>query len=266
MPELQNLFRVSLTSAQSLDLVAMPDTNNKPVAIVLLSGGLDSATVLAMASQSFDCHAICFDYAQRSQSEINAARQLASLYAVSFQLIHIDQGVMAGSALTDASIAVPDVVSDTEAVSVAEAAAAGVAEKGMIPVTYVPARNTLFLSHALAIAEVMSALDIFIGVNAVDYSGYPDCRAEFIRAYETMANLATKAGVEGKHLTIHTPLIDKSKAEIIQLGSELKLDYALTVSCYQANSLGEACGRCDSCQLRRKGFKEQDLFDPTRYF
>jgi 7-cyano-7-deazaguanine synthase len=233
----------------------MSSDNKSAKAIVLLSGGLDSATVLAIASQKFDCHALCFDYAQRSLSEINAARQLADVFAASFQLIHIDEGVMAGSALTDESIAVPD-YSAEEAVE----------EAVGIPVTYVPARNTLFLSHALAVAEVMSSQDIFIGVNAVDYSGYPDCRPEFIRAYEIMANLATKAGVEGKPLSIHTPLIDKSKAEIIRMGNELGVDYALTVSCYQANTQGEACGSCDSCQLRRKGFEEVGLSDPTRYF
>jgi 7-cyano-7-deazaguanine synthase len=228
----------------------MTSNNKSAKAIVLLSGGLDSATVLAIASESYDCHALSFDYAQRSLSEINAARRLADAYDASFQLIHIDQGVMAGSALTDDSIAVP----------------VDVAEDGDIPVTYVPARNTLFLSHALAVAEVMSSQDIFIGVNAVDYSGYPDCRPEFIRAYESMANLATKAGVEGRHLSIHTPLIDKSKAEIISMGTRLGVDYAMTVSCYQANAEGEACGNCDSCQLRRKGFDEVGLSDPTRYF
>ena len=225
---------------------------NKPRAIILLSGGLDSATVLAMASQEFECHTISFDYGQRSLSEIKAAKQLAERYAASHQLIHIDTGVMAGSALTDPSIAVPEDVS-------------GELTEG-IPVTYVPARNTLFLSHALAVAEVMSSLDIFIGVNAVDYSGYPDCRVEFIRAYEVMANLATKAGVEGDYLTIHTPLIDKSKAQIINIGNDLAVDYSLTVSCYQANDKGEACGLCDSCQLRRKGFEDAGISDPTRYF
>ncbi len=224
--------------------------NKLAKAIVLLSGGLDSATVLAIASQTFDCHALSFDYAQRSLSEINAAQGLAAAFGASFQLIHIDQGVMAGSALTDDSIAVPEDVLD----------------ESDIPVTYVPARNTLFLSHALAVAEVMSSQDIFIGVNAVDYSGYPDCRPEFIRAYENMANLATRAGVEGKQLRIHTPLIDKSKAEIIRLGNTLAVDYGLTVSCYQANAEGEACGHCDSCLLRRKGFDEVGLSDPTRYF
>lgn len=221
---------------------------NKPAAIVLLSGGLDSATVLAIASQKFQCHAICFNYAQRSLSEINAAAKLAELSSASFQIIHIDSGVMAGSALTDDAIPVPVTLT------------AG------IPVTYVPARNTLFLSHALAVAEVHCSQDIFIGVNAVDYSGYPDCRPEFIRAYEAMASLATKSAVEGKLLTIHTPLINKSKAEIITIGLNSGVDYAHTVSCYQANTEGEACGRCDSCQLRRKGFKEAGGVDPTRYF
>lgn len=225
---------------------------NRPRAIVLLSGGLDSATVLALASLDFDCHAISFNYAQRSLSEIIAAKQLAKSNATSHQIIRIDDGVMAGSALTDETIAVPENASD-------------VLLEG-IPVTYVPARNTLFLSHALAVAEVMFSQDIFIGVNAVDYSGYPDCRPEFIRAYENMANLATKAGVEGNKLSIHAPLIDKTKAEIISIGSKLGVDYALTVSCYQANEQGEACGSCDSCRLRQKGFAEVGVSDPTRYF
>jgi len=227
-------------------------SDNRPKAIVLLSGGLDSATVLAIASQKFDCHTLSFDYAQRSLSELIAAEQISESYSASHQVIHVDVGVMAGSALTDESIAVPEPVSG--------------AQTQDIPVTYVPARNTLFLSHALAVAEVMSSQDIFIGVNAVDYSGYPDCRPEFIRAYEDMANLATKAGVEGHRLTIHTPLIDKSKAEIIRTGNQLGVDYALTVSCYQANAQGEACGKCDSCQLRQKGFEEVGISDPTRYF
>lgn len=222
--------------------------SNKPKAIVLLSGGLDSATVLAIASENFECHAISFNYAQRSLSELKAAKILADRYHSGHQVIQIDVGVMAGSALTDEAIAVP------------EEFTVG------IPVTYVPARNTLFLSHALAIAEVMSSTDIFIGVNAVDYSGYPDCRPEYIHAYEVMANLATKAGVEGHRLTIHTPLIDKSKSEIIIMGEALGLDYSLTVSCYQANEQGEACGSCDSCRLRRKGFEDAGISDPTRYF
>ena len=221
-------------------------------AIVLLSGGLDSATVLAIANQEYDCHALSFDYGQRSMSEVNAASKLADRVVASHQVIRIDAGVMTGSALTDSNIAVPE---DVEGDLADE-----------IPVTYVPARNTLFLSYALAVAEVKASQDIFIGVNAVDYSGYPDCRPEFIRAYEVMANLATKAGVEGHKLMIHTPLIDMTKAEIVKAGDDLGVDYALTVSCYQANDDGEACGHCDSCQLRRKGFEEAGLVDPTRYF
>ena len=229
--------------------VSEPDKfQNKPTAIVLLSGGLDSATVLAIASQEFNCHALSFNYAQRSLSEIHAAKLLTESFSASHQIIQIDKGVMAGSALTDDTIAVPQEATEG------------------IPVTYVPARNTLFLSYALAVAEVMSSQDIFIGVNAVDYSGYPDCRPEYIHAFEVMANLATKAGVEGKKMTIHTPLIDISKAGIIRKGSELGVNYALTVSCYQANAQGEACGSCDSCQLRRKGFEEVGISDPTRYF
>lgn len=221
---------------------------DKPTAIVLLSGGLDSATVLAIASQEFNCHALSFNYAQRSLSEIQAAKLLTESFSASHQIIQIDKSVMAGSALTDDTIAVPEEATEG------------------IPVTYVPARNTLFLSYALAVAEVMYSQDIFIGVNAVDYSGYPDCRPEYIHAFEVMANLATKAGVEGKKMTIHTPLIDISKADIIQKGSDLGVDFALTVSCYQANAQGEACGSCDSCQLRRKGFEEAGITDPTRYF
>jgi len=224
-------------------------SNSASKAIVLLSGGLDSATVLALANQNFDCHAISFNYAQRSLSEINAAEKIAEHYSVSHQILQIDEGVMSGSALTDESLDVPDFDEEDQG----------------IPITYVPARNTLFLSYALAIAEVKESQDIFIGVNAVDYSGYPDCRPEFIRSYEVMANLATKAGVEGNKLKIHAPLIDKSKADIIRIGSELGVDYATTVSCYQANELGEACGHCDSCQLRRKGFEDLGIADPTMY-
>ncbi len=227
---------------------AIKTAGKQAKAVVLLSGGLDSATVLALTSQEFECHALSFNYSQRSLSEINAATQLAKRYAANHQIIKIDGGVMAGSALTDVTIAVPEKMSDG------------------IPVTYVPARNTLFLSHALAVAEVLSSQDIFIGVNAVDYSGYPDCRPEYISAFENMANLATKAGVEGKRLRLHAPLIDKSKAEIIALGTKAGVDYSLTVSCYQANEQGEACGNCDSCQLRRKGFEEAGITDPTRYF
>jgi len=218
-------------------------------AVVLLSGGLDSATVLAIAaSQGYDCYALSFDYGQRAQTELNAARALVkSLGAKEHRVFNLDLAQFGGSALTDSSIDVP---SD--------------AEEG-IPVTYVPARNTIFLSLALAWAEVLHADAIFIGVNAVDYSGYPDCRPEFIAAYEQMANLATRNGVTGEPFKIETPLIDLTKAEIIQQGTALGLDYALTVSCYQSDDDGRACGNCDSCHLRAKGFADAGLADPTRY-
>lgn len=218
-------------------------------AVVLLSGGLDSATVLAIAaSQGYECYALSFDYGQRAQTELNAARALVkSLGAKEHRVFNLDLAQFGGSALTDSSIDVP---SD--------------AEEG-IPVTYVPARNTIFLSLALAWAEVLHADAIFIGVNAVDYSGYPDCRPEFIAAYEQMANLATRNGVTGEPFKIVTPLIDLTKAEIIQQGTALGLDYALTVSCYQSDDDGRACGNCDSCHLRAKGFADAGLADPTRY-
>jgi len=218
-------------------------------AVVLLSGGLDSATVLAIAaSQGYDCYALSFDYGQRAQTELNAARALVkSLGAKEHRVFNLDLAQFGGSALTDSSIDVP---SD--------------AEEG-IPVTYVPARNTIFLSLALAWAEVLHADAIFIGVNAVDYSGYPDCRPEFIAAYEQMANLATRNGVTGEPFKIETPLIDLTKAEIIQQGTVLGLDYALTVSCYQSDDDGRACGNCDSCHLRAKGFADAGLADPTLY-
>ena len=217
-------------------------------AIVLLSGGLDSATVLAIASSEFVCHAISFNYHQRHVSELNAAARLAQAFGATHQVISLDDTVMTGSALTDASIDVPE---------------DGTTEG--IPVTYVPARNTVFLAHALAVAEVQDSADIFIGVNAVDYSGYPDCRPAYIEAFEHMANLATRAGIEGRRLEIHAPLIAMSKAEIISTGSRLGVDYALTVSCYQADEQGRACGRCDSCRLRRDGFAAAGLPDPTVY-
>ena len=218
-------------------------------AVVLLSGGLDSATVLAMArSQGFECYVLSFDYGQRSQTELNAARQIAQQSgAKEHRVIRLHLEDFGGSALTDHSIDVPE------------------EEQDGIPVTYVPARNTVFLSLALGWAEVLEADHIFIGVNAVDYSGYPDCRPEFISAFESMANLATKAGVGGQHLSINTPLIDLTKAEIIQQGTELGVDYGLTVSCYQADDDGRACGQCDSCRLRAKGFEDAGLADPTRY-
>ncbi len=218
-------------------------------AVVLLSGGLDSATVLAMArAQGFECHALSVDYGQRHHAELAAAQRVArELGAPEHRVIHIDLTAFGGSALTDANIAVP------------EQASSG------IPLTYVPARNTIMLSLALAWAEVLQAQDIFIGVNAVDYSGYPDCRPEFVEAFERMANLATKAAVEGKPLALHAPLLHLSKAEIIREGVRLGVDYALTVSCYQADELGRACGRCDSCRLRREGFAVAGVPDSTRY-
>lgn len=219
-------------------------------AIVLLSGGLDSATCLAIAArEGYELHTISFDYGQRHNAELIAAEALAQRYASSHQLIHIDTGLLGGSALTDSAIAVPDYGSS----------------KDNIPVTYVPARNTIFLAYALAVAEVKQARDIFIGVNSVDYSGYPDCRPEFIDAFQSMANLATKAAVEGHELRVHTPLIKLSKAQIIQRGIALGLDYALTVSCYQANAKGAACGKCDSCELRKQGFEQAGIVDPTPY-
>ncbi|MBI5461856.1 MAG: 7-cyano-7-deazaguanine synthase QueC [Gammaproteobacteria bacterium] len=218
-------------------------------AVVLLSGGLDSATVLAMArAQGFACYALSLDYGQRHATELMAARRVAAaLGVVEHKIIALDLTQIGGSALTDPSIAVPETPS------------AG------IPVTYVPARNTVFLSLALGWAEVLGAQDIFIGVNAVDYSGYPDCRPEYIAAFERLANLATRAGVEGTPFRIDAPLIDMSKAEIIQAGVRLGVDYALTLSCYAADSDGRACGRCDSCRLRAAGFAQAGVADPTRY-
>lgn len=224
----------------------MSTTDKKP-AVVLLSGGLDSATVLAMATDlGYDCYALSLDYGQRHRSELEAAANVARSMSAGLKTISLDLRSFGGSALTD-DIDVPE-------------------EEGEgIPVTYVPARNTIMLSLALAWAEVLGANDIFIGVNAVDYSGYPDCRPEFINAFEEMANLATKAAVVGNNLAIHTPLIDLSKADIIRQGTELGVDYALTVSCYQADEQGRACGVCDSCRIRAAGFKAADVSDPTRY-
>jgi 7-cyano-7-deazaguanine synthase len=218
-------------------------------AVILLSGGLDSATTLAIAkAQGYVCHALSFDYGQRHIAELNAARAIAQhLGAAEHRMVRLDLGALGGSALTDMTIAVPE--TPTEG----------------IPVTYVPARNTVMLAYALAWAEVLEARDIFIGVNAVDYSGYPDCRPEYLAAFEKMANLATKAGLDHGEIRVHAPLISMPKAEIIRQGAKLGVDYALTVSCYQASPDGKACGRCDSCRLRRAGFVQAGVKDPTRY-
>jgi len=223
--------------------------NDAREAVVLLSGGLDSATVLAIAlSEGYRCHALSFDYGQRHDAELKAAGRIAvELGAVEHKLIRIGLDEIGGSALTDTNIAVP------------ETPTAG------IPVTYVPARNTVFLALALGWAEVLDAADIFIGVNAVDYSGYPDCRPAFIEAFQNLANLATRAGAEGKPLHVHTPLIHLSKAEIIRRGTALGVDYSRTVSCYAADGEGRACGKCDACRLRRQGFQDAGIADPTRY-
>lgn len=218
-------------------------------AVILVSGGLDSTTVLAMArAQDFACYTLSFDYGQRHRGELHAAEKVSTVLGdVEHKVVNLNLDSIGGSALTDQSIAVPE--EETEG----------------IPVTYVPARNTVFLSIALGWAEVLGAHDIFIGVNAVDYSGYPDCRPEYVAAFETMANLATKAGVEGKRIAIHTPLMDMGKADIIRAGLELGVDYSLTVSCYQVTEDGRACGKCDSCRLRRQGFAEAGVADPTNY-
>lgn len=218
-------------------------------AVVLLSGGLDSATVLAIArAQGYACYALSLDYGQRHVVELEAASRIAAgSQVISHKVILLSLDAFGGSALTDSAIAVPETL-----------------EEG-IPVTYVPARNTIFLSLALGWAEVLGARDLFLGVNAVDYSGYPDCRPEFIEAFEVLANLATKAGVEGERFKIHAPLINMTKAEIIQSGRELGVDYSLTISCYQAAADGSACGVCDSCRLRAEGFRAAGVDDPTRY-
>ncbi|MGO3543900.1 MAG: 7-cyano-7-deazaguanine synthase QueC [Pseudomonas helleri] len=219
-------------------------------AVVLLSGGLDSATVVAMArAEGYRCYTMSFDYGQRHRAELDAAARVArDLGAVEHKVIGLNLDGIGGSALTDSSIDVPEAPSEG------------------IPVTYVPARNTVFLSLALGWAEMLQARDIFIGVNAVDYSGYPDCRPEFVEAFEAMVNLATKAGVEGQGFSIKAPLQNMSKAQIVQAGIKLGVDYSLTVSCYQADAQGQACGKCDSCRLRAEGFQAAGVSDPTRYF
>lgn len=221
--------------------------SNLPKAVVLLSGGLDSATTLAMAIQTgFECHALAVDYGQRHNSELQAAQRVADAQDTPLKVIRMDLRAIGGSALTD-DIDVPE-------------------EEGEgIPVTYVPARNTIMLSLALGLAEVLEAQSIFIGVNAVDFSGYPDCRPGFIRAFQSMANLATKAAVEGNRMQIQTPLILMSKSEIIKQGVSLGVDYSLTVSCYQADDEGRACRVCDSCRIRAAGFESAGVSDPTRY-
>ena len=220
-------------------------------AVILVSGGLDSTTVIAIAqAEGYDCYTLSFDYGQRHRVELESARKISQeMGAIEYKTVKLDLGSIGGSALTDQAIDVPD-YDDTQ---------------NGIPITYVPARNTVFLSIALGWAEVINAQSIFIGVNAVDYSGYPDCRPDFIEAFETVANLATKAGIEGGKLSIKTPLIHLTKAEIIQKGLALGVDYAKTVSCYQATDAGEACGRCDSCRLRQQGFAAAGVADPTLY-
>ncbi|HEX5539321.1 MAG TPA: 7-cyano-7-deazaguanine synthase QueC [Methylophilaceae bacterium] len=224
-------------------------TGDSKKAVVLLSGGLDSATVLAIAcSQGYACYCLSLDYHQRHVAELKAAEKVADfLGAAMHKTAQLDLSMFGGSALTDTQIAVPQTPS------------AG------IPVTYVPARNTIMLSLALAWAEVLDSRDIFIGVNALDYSGYPDCRGEYIAAFQRMANLATKSAIEGKTIGIHAPLIDLTKAQIIERGSTLGVDYGMTVSCYQADDYGRACGLCDSCRLRKQGFAAAGLADPTHY-
>lgn len=222
---------------------------SKKKAVILLSGGLDSATCLAIAkSQGFDCYCLSLDYHQRHIVELKAAKNIAaSLGAKAHKTAQLDLSLFGGSALTDDKIAVPEDATEG------------------IPVTYVPARNTIMLSLSLAWAEVLGAQDIFIGVNALDYSGYPDCRGEYVRAFQEMANLATKSAVEGKTITVHAPLIDMTKAEIVIKGTMLGVDYGKTVSCYQADKEGRACGVCDSCRLRKEGFLKADIQDPTAY-
>lgn len=227
----------------------------KEKAVVLLSGGLDSTTCLAVArNKGYDCYGLSFDYGQKHRAELNAARDTAQRMSVKdYKVVPVNLRAFGGSALTDDAIQVPEGERNSED------------GDNSIPATYVPARNTIFLAIALGWAEVLNAQHIFIGVNAVDYSGYPDCRPAFIDAFQSMANLATKAGIEGNGPVFHTPLINLSKSDIIKLGIEFGVDYSLTISCYQADQQGKACGVCDSCRLRSKGFKDAGVVDPTRY-
>ena len=237
-----------------------PRTQNAP-AVILFSGGLDSTTILALAKHlGYRCYALSVNYGQKHSSELEAAKQIASSLGVErHEIIHLDLPRFGGSALTDHSLHIPTSNDQANLNS----------NRPVIPITYVPARNTIMLSLALAWAESISSLDIFYGANAVDYSGYPDCRPEYVRSFEVMANLATKAGVESLHpensFRIHAPIIQMSKAQIIRLGAEMGINYSQTVSCYQANTNGEACGICESCQLRKTGFSQAGVSDPTRY-
>jgi len=223
---------------------------NPEKAVVLLSGGLDSTTALAIAkSQGFECYALSFDYGQKQKSELNSAKKIAKQFdATEHRIMSISLSDFGGAALTDKNIAVPDFKQSDE-----------------IPITYVPARNTIFLSYALAWAEALESQSIFIGVNSTDYSGYPDCRQEYITAFEIMANLATKQGIEGQKITVHTPLINLDKSQIITQGLSLGIDYSLTTTCYQADNEGKACGTCDACEYRKQGFKSAGISDPTKY-
>ena len=221
----------------------------KKKAVILFSGGLDSTTCLAIAqSQGYECIALSFDYGQRHNSELDHAKKITTALGIRHEIVNLGISHFGGSALTDHTISVPEY-----------------SEKEEVPITYVPARNTIFLSIALGLAEVTLADKIFIGISSIDYSGYPDCRPEYIKAFQKMANLATATGIDGKNIEIETPLSLLSKKETIELGIELGVDYSLTVSCYSANERGEACGKCDSCVLRKKGFEEANIVDPTKY-
>ena len=241
----------------------MADESTQPqqAAVVLLSGGLDSATCLAIAKQrGYRCHALSFDYGQRSRIEVElAAKQARAQGAAEHRVLPLPLGEFGGSSLTDPGIEVPETTADTDADPDPDPGT------GQIPSTYVPARNTVFLAHALAWAEVLGAGAIFVGVNALDYSGYPDCRPEYIDAFQSLMNLATRAGVEGGGIALEAPLLHLRKAEIIRLGTSLGVNYADTVSCYQADTRARACGRCDSCRLRRQGFATAGIADPTVY-